>query len=124
MAILFLIVFVYDKNNVKIYTLMPVIGTVLLILYASKETLVARFLSLKLFVSIGLIITLIYCINQYLLLPELGGGTLMFFLSLLTLVLAYLTWRFSRNRSFISQKNILSTLTLIIPNWFGSTVWL
>ena len=39
----------------QVRILLPVLGVVLLVLYAEKETLVARFLSVKVFVSIGLI---------------------------------------------------------------------
>ena len=50
-------IFNYDKNTPfpSIYTLVPVLGTALLIIYANKKTLVAKILSTKMFVGIGVI---------------------------------------------------------------------
>ena len=39
----------------SIYILIPVLGTILLVLYAEKETIIAKLLSNKLFVGLGLI---------------------------------------------------------------------
>ena len=56
LAILFS-VFAYDESTPfpSVYALVPVLGVVLLVLYAEKETLAAKFLSNKAFVGIGLI---------------------------------------------------------------------
>lgn len=50
-------IFTYEKNTPfpSLYALPPVVGVVLLILYADSKTLVAKFLSIKVFVGIGLI---------------------------------------------------------------------
>ena len=50
-------IFAYDESTPfpSIYALVPVLGVVLLVLYADKDTLAAKLLSTKLFVSIGLI---------------------------------------------------------------------
>ena len=55
-AILFAF-FAYDQGTPfpSLYTLAPVIGVILLVLFAGKETLAAKLLSTKLFVGIGLI---------------------------------------------------------------------
>ena len=55
-AIIFSI-FGYDENTPfpSIYTLIPVLGVVLLILYAEKDTIVAKLLSIRVFVGVGLI---------------------------------------------------------------------
>ena len=55
-AILFSI-FVYDEKTPfpSIYTLIPVLGTVLLIIFAEKKTLVAKLLSTRIFVGMGLL---------------------------------------------------------------------
>ena len=55
-AIIFSI-FVYDEITPfpSLYALVPVIGVVLIVLYADKETLVAKLLSTKVLVGIGLI---------------------------------------------------------------------
>ena len=50
-------IFAFDKTTPfpSVYALVPVIGVVLLILFADKETIVAKLLSTKVFVGIGLI---------------------------------------------------------------------
>ena len=55
-AIIFTI-FAYDKSvpTPSLYALVPVVGAVLIILFADKETFTARLLSTKLFVGVGLI---------------------------------------------------------------------
>ncbi|NQY15579.1 MAG: acyltransferase [Henriciella sp.] len=99
-AILFAI-FVYDKNTPfpSVYALVPVLGTVLLILYADKETYAAKLLSRSLFVGIGLISYSAYLWHQ----PLFAfskiiwldlHGVLAFALVLITFPLAYLSWRF------------------------------
>ena len=62
-------IFAYNENTPfpSVYTLLPVMGVVLLILYAEKETLAARLLSTKLFVGIGLISYSAYLWHQPLL---------------------------------------------------------
>jgi peptidoglycan/LPS O-acetylase OafA/YrhL len=61
--------FAYDENTPfpSLYTLVPVVGVVLLVLYADKETLVAKLLSTKVFVGIGLISYSAYLWHQPLL---------------------------------------------------------
>ena len=50
-------IFAYDESTPfpSVYALVPVLGVVLLVLYADKETLAAKLLSAKAFVGIGLI---------------------------------------------------------------------
>ncbi|MTI08981.1 acyltransferase family protein [Curvivirga aplysinae] len=50
-------IFLYDKTTPfpSFYTLLPVIGTALIILYAKSDTAISKFLSLKALVAIGLI---------------------------------------------------------------------
>ena len=50
-------IFFYDETIPfpSVYALVPVLGVVLIVLYADKETLAAKFLSIKGFVGIGLI---------------------------------------------------------------------
>lgn len=122
-AIIFSI-FAYDESTPfpSVYTLVPVLGVVLLVLYADKETLAARLLSTKAFVGIGLISYSAYLWHQPLFAfarirsLEHPSLALMAMLSSASLVLAYVSWRFIekpfRNRSHISKKHVF-TLSLI-----------
>jgi hypothetical protein len=132
-AILFAI-FVYDENTPfpSVYSLVPVIGVVLLILFADKETLVSRLLGTKLFVVIGLISYSTYLWHQPLLafgrlqaktinLPTYLAVAIIF----LSIFLAYLSWRYIetpfRNRNFLTAKTILalSIVSLIVLGGIG-----
>lgn len=94
-------VFMSERNpHPSLVTLLPVVGTALIALFARQGTLVARLLSLKPMVAIGLISYSAYLWHQPLFAfarlrtlhePSLG---LMLGLAALTLVLAALTWRF------------------------------
>ena len=66
LATIIFAIFEYDKNTPfpSIFGLVPVIGVVLLVLYADKETFVGRLLSIKLFVGIVLISYSAYLWNQ------------------------------------------------------------
>jgi peptidoglycan/LPS O-acetylase OafA/YrhL len=100
-AILFAF-FVYDQGTPlpSLYTLVPVIGVVLLVLFAEKETLTAKLLSTKLFVGIGLISYSAYLWHQPLFAFarirsfEEPTPVLMLTLILLSLVLAYFSWKY------------------------------
>ena len=101
-AILFSIFF-YDEATPfpSVYALVPVLGVVLLVLYADKETFVAKLLSNKGFVGIGLISYSAYLWHQPLFAffriynKEVALDTYASLgLFVLSLVLAYLSWRF------------------------------
>lgn len=100
----------------SIYTLVPVVGTVLIILFASNGTVVGRFLQFPPLVHIGLISYSAYLWHQPLLalarhmhLGEPSEFT-MLALCVVTLFLAHLTWKFIetpfRDRSRISKRSI------------------
>ena len=123
-AIIFSI-FVYDESTPfpSVYALMPVLGVVLLVLYAEKETLAAKFLSAKALVSIGLISYSAYLWHQ----PVLAffriytnqihlHWLVALVLIIITFLLSYVSWRLVekpfRNRSFINNF-LLFTLSFI-----------
>lgn len=95
-------IFVFDRNTPSpgLYMLVPVIGAALVILFATKETIAGRILGSRPMVGLGLIsysaylwhqpvfaFARIYSVNA----PNL---LVMLFLALMSIVLAYLTWRF------------------------------
>ena len=100
-AILFA-VFSYDEGTPfpSVYALVPVMGVVLLVLYAQRGTLVASLLGSKLFVGVGLISYSAYLWHQPLFafarirLPQAPSDILMIFLSILSVTLAFLSWKF------------------------------
>ena len=101
----------------SVYALVPVLGTVLVILFTDKETVVGQLLSLPFIVGIGLISYSAYLWHQPLFvfariqsLEELSVLTLLG-LSLLAFIMAYISWRWVekpfRNRNWLSQRQIL-----------------
>ncbi|MBV1868977.1 MAG: acyltransferase [Marinosulfonomonas sp.] len=102
LALIVFSIFIYDDSTPfpSLYALAPVVGTALIILYGARETWVARLLSLKAFVGIGLISYSAYLWHQPLFafarirslnVPE---QWLMLVLAIASLALAYLSWRF------------------------------
>lgn len=126
-AILFAI-FAYSESTPfpSVYALVPVIGVVLLIMFADEETFAAKLLSTRLFVGIGLISYSAYLWHQPLLALgrlqakeiELPIGLVVTIVAL-SIFLAYLSWQYIeipfRNRRFLSTKSVLSlSLTALI----------
>ncbi len=110
--------FVFDKGTPfpSFYTLAPTVGTALILLYTTPNTLVYRLLSLRFMVGIGLISYSAYLWHQPIFVfarlislqePSLW---LMGLLSVVTLGLSYLSWRFVeapfRNKQRFSRKSI------------------
>ncbi|HEY4545567.1 MAG TPA: acyltransferase family protein [Pedomonas sp.] len=102
LAMVLVSVFFYDESVPfpSVYAALPVVGTCLILLYASRESLTGKFLSMRPFVGIGLLSYSLYLWHQPLLAfararllhePPLW---LMVSLALLTLPLAYLSWRY------------------------------
>ena len=123
-AIIFSI-FSYNESTPfpSVYALVPVLGVILIVLYAEKETLAAKFLSTKVFVSTGLISYSVYLWHQ----PVFAffriytnqislHWLLTLVLIIITFLLSYVSWRFVekpfRNRNFIN-KFLLFTLSFI-----------
>ena len=113
-------IFFYSESTPfpSIYTTLPVFGSTLLILYGEKETLVARILSTKIFVGLGLISYSAYLWHQPLFaftrirLLKQPPEFLMICLSILSIIIAFFTWKFIekpfRNPIFLSRKKFLS----------------
>jgi len=118
-AIIFSIFF-YDETTPfpSVYALVPVLGVVLLVLYADKETLAAKLLSTKGFVGIGLISYSAYLWHQPLFAfariqsLEHPSLVLMSVLSLTSLLLAYFSWRYIespfRKNNVVTRSQVFS----------------
>ena len=123
-AIIFSI-FAYDQNIPfpSIYTLVPVLGVTFVVLYAEKGTLVAKLLSTKLFVGIGLISYSAYLWHQPLFaFARITGNRealLSIVLFFMSFIFAYLSWKYVenpfRNKTLIKRKVIfIGSLTCIL----------
>ena len=112
-------IIIFDKTTPfpSLYTLIPTIGTVLLILCAVPKTFIHKLLSLKFIVGIGLISYSAYLWHQPLLafarhrsIGELSE-LILISLCLASLIMAWFSWRFIekpfRNRIRISRSSIL-----------------
>jgi peptidoglycan/LPS O-acetylase OafA/YrhL len=95
-------VFAYSKTTQfpGLYALVPTLGTVLVILFATQQTTVAKFVGNRAFVGVGLISYSAYLWHQPLFafarqrsLTE-PSHTVFLVLSVLALVLAYFSWRY------------------------------
>lgn len=102
LALIVFALFFYDENTPipSVYTLVPVFGTALIIMFGAGGTWVAKLLSLKAFVGIGLISYSAYLWHQPLFAfarirtiyaPE---QWLMLVLTITSLILAYFSWRY------------------------------
>lgn len=113
-------VYGFDKSTPfpSVYALLPTVGTGLIIIFSSPETFVGRFLSTKPMVGIGLISYSTYLWHQPLFafarhrsLTE-PNTVLLLGLSIMSLVLAYFTWRYIempfRNRNVITRKMVFN----------------
>ncbi len=124
-AILYAIFF-YDKTTPfpSAYALIPVIGIFLILLYAGSETFTAKFLSAKLFISVGLVSYSAYLWHQPLLafakirLEQEPDFTTIVFILVATALLSLLTWRYIerpfRDREKISKKGLLTVLSVSV----------
>ncbi len=126
-AIIFSI-FAYDKSTPfpSVYALAPVLGVVLLVLYAEKETLVARLLSTKGFVGVGLISYSAYLWHQPLfafarIRFEHPSVLAMLALCIVSISLACFSWRYIekpfRNSARFSKKRIFQLSSLGITTF-------
>jgi len=113
-------IFTYDETTPfpSFYTLVPVLGVVLLILYADKDTFAAKILSTRAFVGLGLISYSAYLWHQPLFAFARITTTsdpselVMIALSIISILLAYATWKYVeapfRSKSTFSLNSIFS----------------
>lgn len=119
-------IFLYDKNTPfpSIYTLVPVLGVFLLVLYSGPGTYTTRLLSNRLFVGIGLISYSAYLWHQpvlaFLRIGQIDHPSLLQMCVAIAAVtvLAYLSWKYVenpfRNKARISRKAIFSLSGIFI----------
>ena len=132
LAIIFAFLFYDEKTPFpSVYTLVPVVGVVLLIMFGDKETLAAKLLGTKLFVGIGIISYSAYLWHQplfaFVKIRILGEPSqlLMLALTVFSLFLAILSWRYIekpfRDKKQYTRKHIflLSAATLVMLIIFG-----
>ncbi|MFD0860535.1 acyltransferase family protein [Roseovarius aquimarinus] len=102
LAMILVAVFFFDGTtpSPSVYTLIPVVGAALVVLFAKNGTVVARILSLRSLVGIGLISYSVYLWHQPLfafarvISSHEPARNMMFFLALASFGLAYFTWRY------------------------------
>ena len=102
MAAVIVAIFGFDEKTPfpSLYALVPVVGVALIILFADAKTIVARFLSQRLMVGVGLISYSAYLWHQPLFAfarirtPHEPAPVLMGALAVLAFGLAILSWRF------------------------------
>ena len=114
-------VFLFDRQTLypSYFTLIPTIGTVLIIIFADEQTLVKKFLSTKLLVGVGLISYSFYLWHQ----PLLAYGRMSFenfsnqyklLAILIALILSFFSYNYIekifRNKNKINVKFLSKTL--------------
>ena len=117
-------VFAFSNNTPfpSLYALIPTVGTGLVIVFATSETVVGRLLSTKFMVGVGLISYSTYLWHQPLFVfarhrsSEEPSTVLLLILSAASLLLAYISWRYVespfRNKKLVSRKAVF-TFTLV-----------
>ena len=131
-AIVFSIFFYNERTPFpSLYTLVPVLGATMLILYADKETIVAQLLSVKVLVGMGLISYSAYLWHQpmFVFTEAQMFRQLHFYESILIVIatfsLAYLSWRFIENpfrNKLFTKKQIffMASLMFVLFSFLGT----
>ena len=119
-------IFAFNENTPlpSVYALIPVLGVILLLLYADKDTFVAKLFGTKLFVGIGLISYSAYLWHQPLFafgriqFEAASSEVLMLLLAAVSFVLAAFSWKFIeapfRNKNLISKGFIFKSSAAVI----------
>ena len=115
-------VFSWKTPFPSLYALVPTLGTALVILFASPDTLAGKILSSKAFVGMGLISYSAYLWHQpifaftRLINSKEPSAIVFLFLVIVTIALAYLSWRFVekpfRRSDFISRSKVFAFAVL------------
>lgn len=117
--LIFYAVFAFSKSTPfpGLYALVPTVGTVLIILFATPDTVAGKVLGSRVFVGIGLISYSAYLWHQPLFAFARHRAlsdpteTLLLSLSIFSMVLAYFSWRFIekpfRNRNLINRNQLV-----------------
>jgi peptidoglycan/LPS O-acetylase OafA/YrhL len=123
-ALIFWAVIFFDESTPfpSVYALIPTIGTALIIIFSNNSTFIGKILGSKILVSIGLISYSAYLWHQPLFVFARHrsiaepSSTLMFILSLASLLMAFISWRYIespfRKKGVVSRTQIFS-LTII-----------
>lgn len=129
MGLILLSIFAFDKNTPypSLYTLIPVFGTALIILFGAHKTFVSRILSTPVLVGVGLISYSAYLWHYPLLafarIRSLNEptSTQLLLLSALSLLLGWVTWRFIEQPFRVRQgrKPLLSQKKLTLSAVYG-----
>lgn len=136
LLLIFFSIFYFDKDTPfpSLYTLVPIIGTCLVILYTNEKTLAYKFLSLNLLVGIGLISYSAYLWHQPLfvftksILIEKPSNLILTSICFLSLFFGFVSWKYIespfRNKNNFTRKKIffLSIISLIIPIIIGQSI--
>ena len=125
--LIFYAIFLFDNNTFypSFYTLIPCIGTLILIFFADQKTIVGKILSYKILVKLGLISYSLYLIH-FILFSFLRYDFYIFgenyyqdiFIFLITIFFSYLFWKYYEKPIRNSKNNYvyyyLITLSLLI----------
>lgn len=118
-ALILYAVFTYNKETPfpGLYALVPALGTVLVILFATQQTTVGKFVGNKAFVGIGLISYSAYLWHQPLFAYARHKGfshsdfDVFLLLSIASVILAFFSWKFIeapfRNKTLVGRRAVL-----------------
>ena len=129
-------IFSFNKNTPfpSVYTLIPTIGTGLILLFANNQNLVGKLLSSKILVGVGLISYSSYLWHQplfaFLKLRSIDepSDLLLGFMTIMSLFLGYLSWKYVenpfRNTTLIKRNSVflygfLATVFFVAAGLFG-----
>ena len=124
-------IFAFDESTPfpSFYAVVPILGVLLIILFAEKSTITAKILSTKALVGIGLISYSAYLWHQPLFafarikLDEKPSEILMISLSILSLALAVISWRFIEKPFRRKDKKSFSSQLILVFSISGMIIF-